>query len=196
MHWAEFKYLVNSDLYRHCGIVGWRKLLYHLVWQPVVALPGFKYSFFLRLCAYLRSKKVMRYTLYYPFRLLLYRYEQKYGIRIAVTTKIGAGLFIGNYSGIFVNTRAVIGKNFNISQGVVIGEANRGHRKGTAVIGDNVYVGPGAKIVGKVQIGDNVAIGANCVVVKDIPDNAVVVGVPGRIISLKGSGDYVTQTDY
>jgi serine O-acetyltransferase len=126
----------------------------------------------------------------------LYHYECKYGIRIAVTTKIGPGLYIGNYSGIFVNTDTVIGKNFNISQGVVIGGANRGPRKGTAVIGDNVYIGPGAKIVGKVQIGNNVAIGANCVVTKDIPDNAVVVGVPGKAIKFSGSGDYVHNTDY
>jgi serine O-acetyltransferase len=128
--------------------------------------------------------------------MLLYHYECKYGIRIAVKTKIGSGLYIGNYSGIFVNTDVVIGKNFNISMGVGIGEANRGPRKGAAVIGDNVYIGPGARIVGKVKIGNNVAIGANCVVTRDIPDNAVVVGVPGKAISFNGSGDYIQYTDY
>src|SRR3972149_632365 len=72
----------------------------------------------------------------------------------------------------------------------------RGPRKGAAVIGDNVYIGPGARIVGKVDIGSNVAIGANCVVTKDVPENAVVVGVPGKVISFNGSGDYIQNTDY
>jgi serine O-acetyltransferase len=77
-----------------------------------------------------------------------------------------------------------------------LGKANRGVRKGYPVIGDNVYIGPGAKIVGNVHIGNNVAIGANCVVTKDIPDNSVVVGVPGRVISLESSVGYINRTDY
>src|SRR3972149_11620941 len=141
MKFSEFLFLVRSDLYRHAGKVGWRPFFYCLVYLPVVMLPGFKYSFFLRLCAYFRSIRLLRYTLYPLFRLLLYHYECKYGIRIAVTTRIGSGLYIGNYSGIFVNTNVVIGKNFNISMGVGIGEATRGPREGGAVIGDNVYIG-------------------------------------------------------
>ncbi|MFC2064935.1 serine O-acetyltransferase [Chloroflexota bacterium] len=77
-----------------------------------------------------------------------------------------------------------------------MGKANRGEREGYPVIGDNVYIGPGAKIIGKVHVGNNVAIGANCVVTKDVPDNAVVAGVPGRVISMKGSEGYVENTDY
>jgi serine O-acetyltransferase len=90
----------------------------------------------------------------------------------------------------------VIGDNCNISQGVTIGEANRGPRKGTPVIGNNVYIGPGAKIIGAVHIGNNVAVGANCVVTRDVPDGAVVVGVPGRVISYEGSKGYIIRTDY
>ena len=83
-----------------------------------------------------------------------------------------------------------------ISQGVTRGQANRGPRKGYAFIGDNVYIGPGAQLVRSVRVGNNVAVGANCVVTKDVPDNAVVVGVPGRIISCDGSKNYVNWTDY
>lgn len=79
-----------------------------------------------------------------------------------------------------VNHRVRIGRNCNISHGVTLGQANRGRRTGVPVIGDGVYIGPGAKVVGAVTVGDNVAIGANCVVVDDVPDNAVVAGVPGR----------------
>jgi serine O-acetyltransferase len=67
---------------------------------------------------------------------------------------------------------------------------------GYPTLGDNVYIGPGAKKVGAVRIGNNVAIGANCVVTKNIPGNSVVVGIPGRIISQDGSTGYVQRTDY
>jgi len=90
----------------------------------------------------------------------------------------------------------VIGKNCNISHQVTLGIANRGTHKGVPIIGDNVYIGPGAKIIGDINIGNNVAIGANCVVTKDVPDNAVVVGVPGKVISYEGSMGYVNKTNY
>jgi len=70
---------------------------------------------------------------------------------------------------------------------------NRGSKKGTPIIGDNVYIGPGAKIIGNVNIGNDVAIGANAVVTKDLPPFAVAVGVPARVISLKGSEGYVNN---
>ena len=95
-----------------------------------------------------------------------------------------------------VNGKSVIGKNCNISQGVTLGKANRGKYIGYPSIGDNVYIGPGAKIVGAVRIGCNVAIGANCVVTKDILDNSVVVGIPGKVISDKGATSYINKTDY
>jgi serine O-acetyltransferase len=90
----------------------------------------------------------------------------------------------------------VIGRNCNISQGVTIGRANRGRNKGYPVLGDGVYIGPGAVIAGSVRIGNDVAIGANCVVTTDIPDHSVVVGVPGRVISSEGAEGYVNRTDY
>jgi serine O-acetyltransferase len=79
---------------------------------------------------------------------------------------------------------------------VTLGKSNRGKNKGSPVLGDNVYIGPGAKIVGGIRVGDNVAIGANCVVAKNIPDNAVVVGVPGEVISMDGSVGYINRIDY
>jgi len=93
-----------------------------------------------------------------------------------------------------ISPKAIIGNNCNLSCGVVIGETFRGKRRGVPVIGDKVYIAPGAKVIGGVTIGDNVAIGTNCVVTKDIPDNAVVIGVPGRIISYDGSIGYISRT--
>ena len=108
-------------------------------------------------------------------------YKYKFGCASPHSTSIGRGLYIGHIQDIVINERAVIEDNSNISQGVTIGQANRGRRKGTPVIGSNVYIGPGAKIVGAVQVGDHVAIGANCVVTDDVPDYAVVVGNAGAV---------------
>ena len=81
----------------------------------------------------------------------------------------------------------IIGKNCNISHQVTLGASNCGQKKGVPTIGDNVFIGPGAKMFGNINIGNNVAIGANCVVTKDIPENGIVIGVPGEIISWDGS---------
>ena len=184
-------FLIKSDLYRYAGDLRFSSFVYH-----VLLYPGFKYSFWMRVCAYCESHPIFRFTLF-PFAWFILRlYTYRYGISIPYQTRIGSGFYIGHFGGIVVNPNAVIGKNCNISHGVTLGKANRGERKGYPVIGDNVYIGPGAKIVGNVNIGNNVAIGANCVVTKDVPKNGVVVGVPGKVISYKGSAGYVNNTDY
>jgi len=133
----------------------------------------------------------------YPLaRIMLHHLTYKLGISIPPSTKIGSDFYIGHFGGIVINHKSVIGKNCNISQGVTLGQANRGANKGYPSLGDNVYIGPGAKIVGAVKIGNNVAIGANCVVTKDIPDNSVVVGVPSRVISKEGSAGYINRIGY
>ena len=83
--------------------------------------------------------------------------------------------------------------NCSISHEVTLGRASRGPREGYPTVGDEVYVGPGAKLIGKVHVGDGAAIGANAVVTKDVPKRGVAVGVPARVISLEGSGGYVTN---
>jgi serine O-acetyltransferase len=87
-------------------------------------------------------------------------------------------------------------ENCNVSRDVMMGDTNRGKRKGTPIIGDNVFIGPGTKIFGAVRIGNNVAIGSNSVVCHDVPDDAVVVGAPARVISYDGSTGYIMWTDY
>jgi len=121
------------------------------------------------------------------------RYGYRYGMEIPVATQIGSGFLVVHIGGIVVHQDVVIGNNFSISQGVTLGASYRGKRKGCPVIGDNVYIGPGAKVFGSIRIGNDVAIGANCVVTRDIPDNAVVVGIPGTVISYQGSDGYVAN---
>lgn len=124
---------------------------------------------------------------------MLRRLGHIYGISIPYNTSIGPGFYIGHTGGIVVSPKAVIGKNCNISCGVVIGETFRGARKGVPSIGDYVYIAPGAKIIGGVFVGNNAAIGANSVVTRDLPEKAVAVGVPAKVISLAGSDGYITR---
>jgi serine O-acetyltransferase len=105
--------------------------------------------------------------------------------------EIGQGVFIPHVNGIFIHCDAKIGKECVLSQQVAIGAAMRGDNQGCPQLGDRVFVGPGAKIIGNIDIGNDVAIGANAVVTNDIPDNAVAVGIPARVISYKGSDELI-----
>lgn len=183
--------IIRADLYREGGSRGAAAFLRKFFFSP-----GFNYCVWLRICGYVHSRPFYRYTLFFPVLLILKGRSVKYGIDISYRTQIGHGFYIGHFGGIVVNRVAVIGKNCNISQGVTIGQTNRGARAGSPVIGDNVFIGPGAKIIGNIKIGSNVAIGANAVVTKDVPDNAVVAGVPARILSMQGATGYVDHTDY
>jgi serine O-acetyltransferase len=84
-----------------------------------------------------------------------------------------------------------MGCNCNLSQGVTIGLARKGDVWGTPRIGDRVYIAPGAKVVGPITLADGTVVGANAVVVKDTEQNAVVGGVPAKVISYEGSGEYI-----
>jgi serine O-acetyltransferase len=191
MRYSEYRRLVGSDVYRIAGREDLAALL------RAVLLGGvYKYVFWMRTCSYARGRPFLRYSLYPFAKAMLYHFRHKFGIDIPFSTDIGPGFYIGHFSCIFVNERFVIGRNCNISQGVTIGTSNRGERAGNPVIGDNVYIGPGAKIIGAIRIGNNVAIGANSVVTRDVPDDAVVVGVPARVISNKGSEGYINRVDY
>jgi serine O-acetyltransferase len=117
------------------------------------------------------------------------------GIDLPYQADIGKGLYIGHFGGIIVNPSVKIGEYCNLSQDITIGIAGRGEKRGSPTIGDRVYVGSGARLIGRITIGNDVAIGANAVVTKDLPDNAVAVGVPAKIISYEGSRDFVAYQE-
>jgi serine O-acetyltransferase len=102
-----------------------------------------------------------------------------WGIEIPRSTVVGPGLFIGHFGGITISAAAVLGRNASISQNVTIGVAGSGEKLGVPVIGDDVYIAPGARLFGRITIGHNVKIGANAVIYKDVPDNSVAVLDPG-----------------
>jgi serine O-acetyltransferase len=111
-----------------------------------------------------------------------------WGIELPRAARIGGGLYIGHFGGIVVSRRAIVGRNCALTQGVTLGVSGYGQARGSPVIGDDVYIGPGARVLGPVRIGNNVMIGSNAVVYRDIPDDAVVVLDPGfRIVSYRGN---------
>lgn len=106
-----------------------------------------------------------------------------YNSFIPYTCSIGDGTTFGYKGmGVVIHARAVIGKNCTIAQQVTIG--GRSGIYEVPVIGDNVYLGAGCKILGNVKIGNNSIVGANSVVIHDIPENAVVAGVPAKILRI------------
>lgn len=115
---------------------------------------------------------------------LIYKFHKLLsGIQIPLCTSIGPGFRIFHYNCIILSQESVIGSNCSIHQGVTIGRCFNGCNAGCPIIGDNVVIFAGAKIIGKVRIGNNAVIGANAVVVKDVPDNCVVAGMPAKVIS-------------
>ena len=131
------------------------------------------------------------YLLRLPYILVKRLTEIMTGIALQPQATIGRGLYIGHGGSVFVGGKAILGENCNLSHEVTIGVGGRGDARGMPVIGDRVYVAAGAKIFGKVTIGNDVAIGANAVVTKSVPDHAVAVGIPARVISYEGSFDFV-----
>ena len=111
--------------------------------------------------------------------------ELFFGVYIGVSANIGKALVIEHFGCIIVHGDSVIGDNCVIRQGVTIGNKNMDDPHGAPVLGNNVNVGAGAKIIGRVRIGNNVDIGANAVVINDVPDNVVVGGVPAQILKKK-----------
>ena len=150
----------------------------------------------LRLYVFARATPWCRLGVRQLVVLALHHYSIRYGIDISRDARIGSGFYIGHFGGIFVNSGVVIGDNCNVSQGVTLGRQNRGEHEGCPTIGNNVYIAPGAKIIGRITVGDHAAVGANAVVVDDVAPGTTVGGVPARLISASGSEGYVNRTDY
>ena len=94
---------------------------------------------------------------------------------------IGEGLYIAHIGGVHINPQAVLGRNCDVAHRVTIGASAMG-RQGAPVLGDDVYIGTGATLVGKIKVGSGAKIAANTLVMSNIPEGATVMGVPGRII--------------
>ena len=103
------------------------------------------------------------------------------GIEIHPAARVGRGLFIDHGMGVVIGETAEVGENVTLLQGVTLGGTSLKREKRHPTLGNNVVVGAGAKIIGAFKIGDGSRIGAGSVVVREVPTNSVVVGVPGRV---------------
>lgn len=147
-----------------------------------------------------RNRNLIEKILLRILAIKLRKLQIKYGIEIPYSVKIGEGMVLPHNSGIIIHSNAEIGKNCSILQGVTIGNNIFKSIYDVAIIGDNVSIGAGAKIVGPVKIGNNVTIGANSVVTKDIESDSIVAGIPARVVSKADSiilnSDYLSREDY
>lgn len=188
MSWGQFKRLVAQDLYRYAGSVDLLSFLRTWRWER-----GFRVTLLTRFCYFCLHHPLARRSIYYPSIVLQRRMCARYSVFLDASTEIGGGLYIPHALGIIVNRNCVIGRNCNLGHLVTLGVANRGERQGTPTIGNNAYIGVGAVVFGGIRVGHRAAIGANAVVARDVPDDAVVVGAPARVISYEGSRGYVNQ---
>jgi serine O-acetyltransferase len=127
-----------------------------------------------------RKKGIRKFLQNVWYKMLAQIVETLTGIRMPQSCKIGKGLRIWHFGGIFINANAVIGENCTLRQGVTIGNRHNGDEAPT--IGDNVEIGAYAQILGDVRIGNNCKIGALTLVIEDMPDDATAVGQKARII--------------
>ena len=144
------------------------------------------YKGFRALRYYRRAHKLYNKGKFFRARMISERAKFKTGIEIHPGAKIGKGFFIDHGSGVVIGETTEIGDNCVIYQGVTLGGTGKETGKRHPTLGNNVMVGSGAKVLGPFKVGDNARIAANSVVLREVPENATVVGVPGRIVRLSG----------
>jgi len=178
--------IIKSDLYRYEQKTGLPDII-----KALLVNKGFQVSFYYRIANYFYNKNNKIALIF--IKPLYFHVMNKNSVDFPYITDIGYGLYIGHTFGIVVNGKSKIGNNVNLSHCVTIGRTNRGERIGVPIIGDEVYIGPGAKVIGGINVGNRVAIGANAVVINDLENDAVAVGVPARVVSHEGSSAYINR---
>ena len=146
--------------------------------EAIILYPGFHAIFFHRIAHFLYRKK-----LYFLARLISQIARHITGIEIHPGAKIGKRLLIDHGMGVVIGETATIGDDCTIYHNSTLGGTGKDRYKRHPDIGNNVMVGSGAKVLGPIKIGNNVKIGANAVILNNVPDNATIVGVPGKIVN-------------
>lgn len=143
----------------------------------VLLCPSFKALIYYKISHYFYERK----------HLILARYisekaKRKTGIEIHPGATIGKRLFIDHGTGVVIGETAIVGNDVTLFHGVTLGGTGKEKGKRHPTIGNNVFIGSGAKVLGNIIIGNNVKIGANAVILKDVSSNVTIVGVPGKIV--------------
>lgn len=180
------KQTVADDLYRYSGKPYSLASFLHYFFSH----PGFRFVAVMRWCAAISKYNPAGFLL----RLYFHHLKVRFGFQIPFACKIEPGLFLGHFGNIVVNQGVVIGRDCNIAQGVTLGYVSRGSRKGCPTIGERVWIGANAVVVGNIRVGNDVLIAPLTLVNSDVPDHAVISGNPATIISYKGSAGYIKRT--
>lgn len=143
----------------------------------VFLYPSFKVKLYYKISHFLYKRK--RFLI---ARIISEKAKRKTGIEIHPGATIGKNLFIDHGMGVVIGETCIIGDNVTLFHGVTLGGTGKEKGKRHPTIGNNVFIGSGAKILGNITIGNNVKIGANSIILESIPDNVTVVGIPGKII--------------
>lgn len=149
--------------------------------EVMILYPGFHAVFFHRIAHFL-----YRIHCFFLARLVSQFSRFITGIEIHPGAKIGKGLFIDHGMGIVIGETAEIGDDCTIYHNVTLGGTGHDTGKRHPTLGNNVLVATGAKVLGTITIGDNARVGANAVVLKNVEENATVVGVPGKMVRING----------
>jgi serine O-acetyltransferase len=180
---------LEADAFRYRGSTGRRAML-----SAYIHDPGFRFTYYLRKVAhYAKTKRGLGFFGYVYNRIQLHHYRMRYGFDISPATLIGPGLYIGHFGGVVISPYAVLGANVNIAQGVTIGSTSAGPRKGAPTIGDRVWIGANAVLVGEITIGREALVGPGAYVFFDVPNGGVVLGNPGIVVGHTGSAGYVNK---
>ncbi len=145
--------------------------------MEVFLYPSFKVMIHYRI-----AHKLYRKGHYFWARYFSQRGVRKTGIEIHPGAEIGEGFFIDHGNGVIIGETAKIGNNVTMYQGVTLGGTGKEQGKRHPTIGDNVMISAGAKVLGSFTVGEGSKIGAGSVVLKEVPPNSTVVGVPGRVV--------------
>lgn len=156
------------------------------------------YPSFRVMLSYRRAHKQYLKGHYFRARWISQRAARKTGIEIHPGAQIGKGFFIDHGSGVIIGETTIIGDNVTLYQGVTLGGTGKEKGKRHPTIGDNVMISAGAKVLGSFTIGENSKIGAGSVVLKAVPPNSTVVGVPGHVVKkndVRVPREELNQTD-
>lgn len=181
MNFKYCKLLIQEDLNRFGINKGCFALIFKLITNA-----SFMITFWLGIGTWLKGKRGIWKILYWIVFFIHKHNQYKTGIQIPIGTKVGGGLHFPHFGTIIIHESAIIGNNCTIFQGVTIG-GMRGPKGGVPSIGNNNLLFSGAKIIGMVTTGNNVVVGAGAVVLKDLEDNSVAVGIPAKVISHDGA---------
>lgn len=180
--------LIKADLFRINGADDARELLANW-WTN----PAFVYVMWFRIAQAARRHPLAR-LLIYPFaRWRLGRCHYRTGIRIPLSVKAGPGLLIGHWGAVWISPECSFGANCSLGNGINIGGAGGSGKRGVPQLGDNVFIGPGAKLSEPITIGHEAAVMANTVVAADVPPGAIALGVPHRIAGRQERNRYVSN---